>query len=473
MTAPYAPTWLQPSAPGQLSNKRGSNTGADALSTKARYLNQRGSGDAVGSMLVSCSRIAIGGTNQVPQTAWNPGWVGTPAASALPAGLSNTTGSNVIAQYNNRVYFVATDGTIVSAPIAGGNVGTWRYELPLPSTVNLPGAVAVVNGRLYVLANNAPGPAASIILWTLINSDGTLGTWSATGNQTSLADLGSAMVGYGDSTTAWLIVLGGVTGAPSAFYFPISLTDGSVGNGQPTTALGVERLCPMAYYDSKNSVLYLIGGIASGAAVLTTTFAPVTKATGAIGAWSTGAPLPAARAGAGLAVSNGQVYVIGGSSSATPGAGWNGFQVATAYEITLGDGSGAASTLSNNAAAWNSSTSTLPVATAGLGAIATPLGHTWGGVIYPGVLVTVGGQQGATAVATVYQAGVLLASQWLSAWRNGASSGLVAGDLGTGGAIVTNQDGSQDLTFIYTAFSGAHHDRCHRRTLPRGRCPRC
>src|SRR6266566_6154048 len=210
MTTPAQPQWLQPASQGLLSNTRGSNTGADALTLKTRYSNPAASGDPAGQMRMLATRTgsAASGPAFTPQVAWDSGWLGAPTTNALPTALRQAG----VAELNNRVYVCGgidasnnIYSAVWSAPINGGSVGTWRLERPMTAfwaagaTTASPspryahaccigtfgnsggsGSAGLgIGGNSWLICHGGIGPNGFITNSTAatINSDGTLGPW--------------------------------------------------------------------------------------------------------------------------------------------------------------------------------------------------------------------------------------------------------------------------------------------------------
>lgn len=329
MTAPYAPTWLAPSAPGQLSNRRGTNTGSDGIGFKARQLNPKGVASPLSLIRMQAFRTGVGGNPSASQPAWDSGWVGgNPAVQQLPI-AKQSCGGNSSVVYNGRLYFMPSDGTIMSAPVSSAAVGTWRYENPVPAgnsgTAPVVYSMTSVANRLYCTATLTTFLSATATLYmSTINADGTLGNWvMVPGGTVTLSDAiwkNTGILGGWDgvSATGWIIYWhSGV----AMFTLAINVGDGSC-TAAATTSAGptVTRdnlTAGIAVTVAGAGLLYLVGGTAA-AATSVVDGGPLNLSTGVGGTLVAKQALPAARSGGSLVVlQNGTVYYMGGSSGTT------------------------------------------------------------------------------------------------------------------------------------------------------------
>jgi hypothetical protein len=159
------------------------------------------------------------------------------------------------------------------------------------------GQVIITNNSTTTTVNYAP-----------INSNGTLGSWSAT---TSLP------TATGEATSiaynGYLYEIGGNTGSLTATvnYAPIN-SNGTLGSWSATTSLPTATVeaTSVAY----NGYLYEIGGYTSLLAATTTVnYAPI-NSNGTLGSWSATIVLPTATYRATSVAYNGYLYEIGGNT---------------------------------------------------------------------------------------------------------------------------------------------------------------
>ncbi|MBV5347156.1 hypothetical protein JZU46_02920 [bacterium] len=188
------------------------------------------------------------------------GWV---AASSNPAtAVSWTTTQTLVTK--NRVYILGgTNGStyysnVYTAVInSDGTLGTWSAGTALPGTLARSSLVVTIN-RAYLCGGWYNGGGTSQVLTAPINSDGTLGTWTVSANS-----------------------------LPGSFYasYPII---------------------------TKNRV-YLCGG-SNGSSQSTVYTAPI-NADGTLGTWASGPSLPVAREAGHAVIVKGRIYYIAGWQS--------------------------------------------------------------------------------------------------------------------------------------------------------------
>jgi hypothetical protein len=461
MTAPFKPTWLSPSAPGQLSNTRGTDIGADALVMQALYSNPLATGDQAGTMHVVATRVLHGG-QQVNQPAWDA-WAGNPTTSPLapfiPVAPSAPV-STISVRFGNRIYVAEmSTGAITywdysqnpprhitksvfalqSMAISGGGVGSPRGEnyiwVGSLSTATLVGlAVLTFNGIDHLYAMDSAGK----IGWAPIKADGTLGNWtvySGVGPTAAGVLLGGVLASNG---TPWLVSIGGRPGAASTNVQQTSLNaDGSIVGWSSTGVTQLPSACGRhaVWLDPDLAYIVVAGGDDNTTARSTVWSAPFNPLV-SIGTWtaSTNA-LPAARSAAAILVTSGFLFVIGGSSTNADTGGTN-----TVYSTAIT----AAGAITG---AWTART-VLPVnlsrhtafLTDGAGSLQTPY------------LAVTGGRTAVPAdVYTVYESQDQGTGAIGGSWNSGVSN-LVGAQLGSNGTVVNNPDGSQTITFSYGAF---------------------
>jgi hypothetical protein len=457
MSIPFTPLWLRPTTsdpqiPGQLSNKRGTNTGADAFARSIKVANPNNPGERVSSIRVTATRQTAASGQAQAQLILDTGWVGAPVTNPLPTvSVAIPSGSFFIQQgwactYGGRVYYASSSiyKVIMSAPLNGASHGSWRYEntngLPNPTATTGPGTdqssvwgIAAVAGRLWVQTDAA--------IWSsVIQADGTLAAWVKAASFGSLA--GRSMTGGTDlSGNSFLFTAGGTSNATATWAIAsdgtLTLISGGAATYSPFT--------PALVYDRYNARLYLIGGDNGGATVYTNTSVHTVSATGLLGAGAAGAPLPSARGrgGAALVVVGGtpQIYYAGGSVNPPfPGSGLTTVNFIPASNIT-GVGN-----------AWSVGTATPVSMSAGGGwtaVFATDPHFTPNG--YPYLVVMAGDQ------LNVYE-NPLAFGGGMGAWSNGAASALAAGSLGAGGAVVNNQDGTQTISWNWGGWGTGPYD---------------
>lgn len=236
----------------------------------------------------------------------------TTSGNSLPANRSlsvNTT-------YNGFVYVIggwtgsAGSTTVYYAPLnANGSVGTWVTNgTSLPVALRASFGLAY-NGYMYVMGGlNNSNARLSTIYYAPINVDGSLGSWTT--NSTALPQtLQESMTIARDG---YLYIFGGYSGSvlTTVRYAPINV-DGSIGSWTTDTALPAARSATTAVL--QNDKVYLVGGLDSGVASMTSVVYADFDADHSMGMWTTGTSLPDARNTAGVVASDGYIYVTGGA----------------------------------------------------------------------------------------------------------------------------------------------------------------
>ncbi len=238
------------------------------------------------------------------------GWTAT---TSLPTGTDDATS----VAYNGYVYEIGGyNGNIVAtvdyAPInANGTLGSWTATTSLPTATDFATSVAY-NGYVYEIGGCASTCPTATVDYAPINSNGALGSWTATTslpaateNATSVAYNGYVYEIGGDAS--------GITATVD--YAPIN-ANGTLGSWTATTSLLTATY--LATSVAYNGYVYEIGGALSGVAIATVDYAPI-NANGTLGAWTATTSLPAATYVATSVAYNGYVYEIGGDASGITG----------------------------------------------------------------------------------------------------------------------------------------------------------
>jgi hypothetical protein len=242
------------------------------------------------------------------------GWV--TETSTLPTTLSNS----VAIVTKNYAYLIggmsgagnAQVNTVYVAAInADGTLGTWSTTTNLPVILYLAVGI-VVSNRIYIFggSSNSGSSANSTVYTAIINSDGTLDSWS-TSTALATAVYQSQVI----LTRNKVYLLGGKTDGSthtsviqSANIYP----NGGIGTWSnqgnlPTTLSASQAVV------TKNRV-YMLGGNNGGTVVSTVYTAPI-NSDGTLGTWTSGASLPGNDAGYQVFVTKNTVYVLGGNSA--------------------------------------------------------------------------------------------------------------------------------------------------------------
>ncbi len=225
------------------------------------------------------------------------------ATTALPAATQNAT--SVV--YNGYVYEIGGDNgsvnvaTVDYAPInSNGTLGSWTATTSLPQATNQATSV-VYNGYMYEIGGNNGSVNVATVDYAPINSNGTLGSWTATTVLPTATEQATSVVYNG-----YVYEIGGYTTVAVATvdYAPIN-SNGTLGSWTATTSLptGTYAATSVVY----NGYVYEIGGNL----VSTVDYAPI-NSNGTLGAWTATTSLPTATAYATSVVYNGYVYEIEG-----------------------------------------------------------------------------------------------------------------------------------------------------------------
>jgi N-acetylneuraminic acid mutarotase len=203
--------------------------------------------------------------------------------------------------YNNGSDHYLSD--VQYAPLnSDGTVGSWSATTSLTTTRYYHTSVAY-NGYLYIMGG-AYGGSTNDVQYAAINPNGTIGSWTAT-TSFGTARYGHASVAY----NGYLYVMGGYNGSYlSSTQYAAIKSDGSLGNWAATTSLvaGVAYLSSVAY----NGYIYTLGGYDVGY-YTSVRYAPL-NSDGTIGTWISTTTFSGARYGHTSVISNGYIYVCGG-----------------------------------------------------------------------------------------------------------------------------------------------------------------
>lgn len=230
------------------------------------------------------------------------------------ASFAFTAAAGTMFVTKNRVHYVAMDRygsgaqtTAYSAPInADGTLGAWVTGNALPVGI-ANSAALVTSSRVYLIGGNDFTNVRNTVISAPINADGTLGSWTTgTAFPISVSTVSVA------STKNRVYVFGGYlngTAESSAVYTAPINTDGTIGTWTATTSLPGLHSDGQAFV-TKNRV-FLLGRRFNATTVNTVYTAPI-NADGTLGSWTTGTSLPiAVRMGSVIATKN-YIYHIGG-----------------------------------------------------------------------------------------------------------------------------------------------------------------
>lgn len=241
--------------------------------------------------------------------------------------------------YNGYLYILggsvapsfATDlNTVIYAPIDPntGALGAWVESPNAFANARYYLAAATYNGYLYISGGrNGAGTRYNDVQYSKINTDGSIGAWTATsilpGNRT-----GGELVAVNNH----LYFLGGYDGTTyyaTAHYAPIR-ANGSIGAWTATTSFTTGRYSfGAAHY---NGYIYIMGGIATAGSTGTVYYTKV-KSDGTLETWQAGTSAIQVTSNAPLVALNGYLYTYGGLGPS------NGTLATTAYVPIHANGS--------------------------------------------------------------------------------------------------------------------------------------
>jgi len=250
------------------------------------------------------------------------------ASNSLPGILSN---SQAIVT-KNRVYLLGgnisngvSTNIVYTAPInSDGTLGTWTTDVSLPLAIHAAQAVVTKN-RVYLLSGINNTTYITTIYTAPINTDGTLGSWTTSGNIPGV--LTSSQIAV---TNNRIYLIGGYNGTTfvSAIYTAPINTDGTLGTWTTDTSLP-SVLSHSESIVTKNKV-YIFGGAIAGNTGTTTVYTAPINADGTLGPWTTGTALPSNLYLSQAIVTKNRVYLLGGYNGSAP--------VSTVYTAPLAEG---------------------------------------------------------------------------------------------------------------------------------------
>jgi hypothetical protein len=257
-------------------------------------------------------------------------WHPAPAELQLPGGRADGAAAVIGSTY---IYAGGTDGsaaqttTFISHPVGLGNLDKWSQGPALPEA-RTDAASVVLGNTLYLIGGYGPdGKPTSTTYSLTVNTDGTLGQWTAEDKLALPAPrAGAAAAAVSDG----IVVMGGTDGTAAT-----TMVYKSQGTGTPAK-LGAWTPQPGSLIEPNMSgvaahvgdVIYLIGGVdGKGQTVATVQLGKVgsgpnatVKDPNVIDGWKASAQtnLPGPRAKLAGFVSNGAIYVTGGSDGVNP-----------------------------------------------------------------------------------------------------------------------------------------------------------
>ncbi len=240
------------------------------------------------------------------------------ATTSLPTAVDQATSI----AYNNYVYEIGgntstaqgtAQATVYYAQINNdGTLGSWTATTSLPQALYASNSV-VYNNYLYVISGYSTSTQPNVVYYAPINSNGTLGSWTATTSLPQALNSATSVV-YND----YVYEIGGnngVGGIVSTVYYAQINSNGSLGSWTATTSL------PVAIENSTSVVyagfVYEIGGYTGGGLTSAVYYAQI-NSNGSLGSWITTTNLPNATDLTTSVVYNGYIYNIGSGNVAVP-----------------------------------------------------------------------------------------------------------------------------------------------------------
>ena len=252
--------------------------------------------------------------NDVQYALLNPATGAVGAWATASTVFTNARHYHSAVAYNGFLYILGGFTTVDNNDVQyaslnpnDGSVGAWSTTTPFAGIRDSATSVAY-KGYIYEIG----GTGASTfndVQYAPFNANGTVGTWTTSGNPFSVARSGHTSVVYNN----FLYVLGGTTGASNrndVQYAPIK-PDGSIGAWTTSNAFASARYghTTVAY----NGIIYVMGG-----------FTTVDKndvqyaminANGSVGIWRTTTAFGTIRDSHTSIAANGYIYIAGGASA--------------------------------------------------------------------------------------------------------------------------------------------------------------
>lgn len=216
----------------------------------------------------------------------------------------------------NRVYLLAfavgssATNTVYTASInADGTIGSWS------TATSLPGAISwtrpfVTKNRIYICGGAIDSSTPVATVYTApINTDGTIGTWT-TGTSLPTA------IGWTNVviTKNRVYLLGGFNGTSvvSTIYSAIINSNGTLGTWSNVGSLPITNHWTHVFV-SKNTIYTIAGHNGSGA--ISSVYYCFIKPDGTLSSWTQGTSLPNVTNAASIFVTKNRIYLCGGTAS--------------------------------------------------------------------------------------------------------------------------------------------------------------
>lgn len=193
--------------------------------------------------------------------------------------------------------------------LTGGTITPWTTTGSGFTTARYFQGQAVFNGYVYI-SGGLGASALSDIQYAKINSDGTLGTWTATA---SIPGANAARYGHGMTAyNGYMYIMGGYTGSTyldDVLYTKIN-SDGTLSSNWQTSSVvlpSTRYTFGLVAYGNK---VYISGGY--NGSLKNDTYYATLNGDGSISSWTTGTTFTNARLKHSMVVYNGYLYIAGG-----------------------------------------------------------------------------------------------------------------------------------------------------------------
>ncbi len=335
--------------------------------------SMRGAVVAVSSLFISLSVTA-------PALAASGGSVGTWQTS--PNSLLAAAGGSSAVTYNGYVYVLGGSGLngskVSYAKLnADGSVGSWTDSAnTLPHGGEF-GTASVYGGYVYYMGGYN-GSDLDYVQYAKLNSDGSVGSWTTSGNNLTQAEENLTSVAY----NGYLYALGGAENSgPTSYdtvYYAKLNGDGSVGSWT-TSPHNLPQAISSGTAITANGYVYVMGGYNYNTSFyLDTVYYAKLSSNGSVGTWSTSpSVIPRTSSSATAVTANGYAYYMGGYDNGT----------------VLGDVYNAKLSSNGSVGSWTTSPNSLPTSASQASAVA-----------YNSYVYVMGGYDGDTYLDGVFYA---------------------------------------------------------------------
>ncbi len=205
--------------------------------------------------------------------------------------------------YSSTVY--------LNSPNADGSMGGWTAIRSLPTALAYFPALAY-NGNMYIMGGLNSNLFLRTVYYSQLGDGGPLGAWAATSQLPVAMDASAAVAYSADGITGYIYLIGGYSnGYLSTVYRAAVNSNGSLG---AWSAAGPNMPQGKAYHTTilYKGRIYAVGGMASNSGGVNTVYSAAINSDGTTGSWRTENPTPIAVYKHSSVVVNGYLYVIGG-----------------------------------------------------------------------------------------------------------------------------------------------------------------